>query len=165
MSSNKALEIVGLDVKVLISKLTTAFADEWMAAYQYWLGAKFAQGLLRSEVAAELMVHYQEEMNHAAMLADRINQLGGELRLFPQDWHKVGGCHYDAISNVKMLPVLQENLKGEQCAIQFYNDLLKMVDGKDFVTYNIVLKILEDEIEHEQDILQFLEDIAAYTAK
>lgn len=161
MIKNKTLEIVDIDVKLLIDKLTTAFADEWMAAYQYWLGAKLARGPLRSEIAAELMVHYEEEISHATMLADRILQLGGDLRMFPHDWKRFGSCDYDAITNVQMLSVLQENLKGEQCAIAFYNDLLKMVQGKDFATQAIIMKILSDEIEHEQDIIQFLEDISA----
>lgn len=161
MITNKALEIVNVDIKVLLSKLTTAFADEWMAAYQYWMGAKLVRGPLRAEVAAELMIHYQEEMAHAMLLADRIIQLGGDLRMFPQDWQKRGGCHYDAISNAQVVSVLQENLKGEQCAIEFYHGIVKMVEGKDFVTYNIILKVLADEIEHEQDIIQLLEDISA----
>ncbi len=161
MITNKALEIVDLDVNVLLKKLTTAFADEWMAAYQYWLGSKLVRGPLRADVAAELMIHYQEEMAHAMLLADRIIQLGGDLRMFPQDWQKIGGCHYDAISNKQVLSVLQENLKGEQCAIEFYNGILKLVEGKDFITYNIVLQILADELEHEQDIIQLLEDVTA----
>lgn len=161
MVTNKALEIVGVDVKVLLNKLHAAFADEWMAAYQYWIGAKIVRGPLRAAVAAELMQHYQEEMGHAMLLADRILQLGGDLRMFPQDWHKMGGCHYDAINNAQVVSVLQENLKGEQCAIDFYNGILKMVEGKDAITYNIILSILSDEVEHEQDIMQLLEDISA----
>jgi len=161
MISSKALEIVHVDIKVFLRKLTTAFADEWMAAYQYWMGAKLVRGPLRAGVAAELMQHYQEEMVHATMIADRVIQLGGNLRMFPQDWHKVGKCRYDAVSNTQAVAVLQENLKGEQCAIDFYHGILKLVDGKDPVSYNIILKILADEIEHEQDIMQLLEDISA----
>lgn len=81
--------------------------------------------------------------------------------MFPHDWQKIGGCKYDAMSNAQVASVLKENLKGEQCAIGFYNGLLKVVEGKDMVTYNMVLTILADEIEHEQDILQLLEDLSA----
>lgn len=161
MISDKALELVGVDIKVLLDKLTVAFADEWVAAYQYWLGAKTARGPLRAQVASELMQHYQEEMTHAQLLADRIIQLGGVLRIFPHDWEKIGKCKYDAISNIQILTVLQENLKGEQCAINYYHDLLKFVENKDVITYNIITQILTDEVEHEQDIRQLLEDISA----
>ena len=33
------IEIVGLDVQALIGRLRTAYSDEWMAHYQYWVGA------------------------------------------------------------------------------------------------------------------------------
>jgi bacterioferritin len=38
------IEIVGMDVKQLLNVLNTAFADEWLAYYQYWLGAKVVTG-------------------------------------------------------------------------------------------------------------------------
>ena len=159
--TNKTIEIVSLDVKKLLEKLRTAFADEWMASYQYWMGAKLVHGLMRNAVVTELMQHYQEELMHADMLANRIIQLDGDLRMFPQEWHKIGGCHYDSITKSNVVSVLKENIKGEQCAIGFYSDLLKMVDGKDLVTYEIVLKILQDEIVHNQDLNDLLLDLSA----
>ncbi|HEY89612.1 MAG TPA: ferritin, partial [Thermoflexia bacterium] len=49
--------IVGLDVDELIVKLNKALADEWLAYYQYWIGAKVAAGPMRGAVAAELEEH------------------------------------------------------------------------------------------------------------
>jgi bacterioferritin len=40
----KGIEIVGMDVKQLLNLLNIAFADEWLAYYQYWLGAKVVKG-------------------------------------------------------------------------------------------------------------------------
>ena len=40
----KGREIVGMDVQELITLLNRAFADEWFAYYQYWLGAKIERG-------------------------------------------------------------------------------------------------------------------------
>lgn len=158
MQNTKAQEIVEVSVEQLIQKLTKAYVDEWMASYQYWVGAITVRGFGRAAVSAELAIHANEEMAHAKLLADRIVTLGGKINIMPVEWEKMGGCHYNAIKSDLMKPTLEENLKGEQCAIQFYNDLLKFVAGKDLVTYNIVLQILNDEIEHEQDLLSFLED-------
>ena len=36
----RAREIVGIDVDYLIHLLNQAYASEWLAYYQYWLGAK-----------------------------------------------------------------------------------------------------------------------------
>ena len=40
----KGREIVGMDVEQLLKLLNMAFADEWLAYYQYWLGAKVVRG-------------------------------------------------------------------------------------------------------------------------
>jgi len=43
----KGIEIVGMDVQQLLSLLNKAFADEWLAYYQYWLGAKVVKGPMK----------------------------------------------------------------------------------------------------------------------
>ena len=54
--------------------------------------------------------------------------------------------------------ILEQNIKGEQCAIGVYKDLLAKTQQGDPVTYNIVLQILEQEVEHEEDLQALLED-------
>ena len=48
----KGIEIVGMDVQQLLTLLNVAFADEWLAHYQYWLGAKVAKGPMKEAVIA-----------------------------------------------------------------------------------------------------------------
>ena len=72
----KGRQIVGMDVDELLDMLNQAFADEWLAYYQYWLGAKIVKGPMKDAVAAELLLHAGEELAHADMLALRIIQLG-----------------------------------------------------------------------------------------
>ncbi|NDD54849.1 ferritin [bacterium] len=150
------ITIVGIDTQELIKTLNRVYADEWIAYYQYWLCAKLVEGPMRVEVAAELEEHAREEHKHATLLADRIIQLGGTPLLKPADWHTHAGCGYDATRNAYVQAVLEENLKGEQCAIQTYHRLLAMVDGKDPITYDIILSILADEVEHEHDLVRLL---------
>ena len=47
-------------------------------------------------MAAELLLHANEELAHADMLALRIIQLGGVPLLTPEDWYKNTHCGYDA---------------------------------------------------------------------
>ena len=49
----KGIEIVGMDVQQLLDLLNKAFADEWFAYYQYWLGAKVVKGPMKEAVIAE----------------------------------------------------------------------------------------------------------------
>lgn len=152
-------EIADVDVKDLLKNLTTAFADEWSAYYQYWLGAQIAQGVMRPAIVTELLEHAGEELGHAQMITDRIIQLGGIVKMLPSEWEKFAGCKYNAVKSESSKIILQENIKGEQCAIKFYNNLLTEVHCKDFVTANIISKILEDEVKHEQDLIMLLEDL------
>jgi rubrerythrin len=45
--------------------------------------------------------------------------------------------------------LVEQNIGAERCAIDVYDKLVKMVEGKDGKIYNIVQEILDDEIEHE----------------
>ena len=47
----KGRAIVGLDVEQLITVLNKAYADEWLAYYQYWIGAKIIKGPMKDAVA------------------------------------------------------------------------------------------------------------------
>ena len=64
-------QIVGLDVDELLKMLNAAYASEWLAYYQYWLGAKLIKGPMKDAVAAELNLHATEELGHATLLAGR----------------------------------------------------------------------------------------------
>ncbi len=154
----KGIEIVGMDVNELIKLLNKAFADEWLAYYQYWIGAKVAKGPMKEAVIAELLQHAADELRHSEMLTSRIIQLGGTPLTNPQDWFKMTNCGYDAPDNPHVKVLLEQNIKGEQCAIATYKRILELTMAKDPVTYNIVLQILQDEVEHEEDLQALNED-------
>ena len=61
----------------MLKLLNMAFADEWLADYQYWLGSKIVKGPMKEAVIAELLQHATDELRHAGMVAGRIIQLGG----------------------------------------------------------------------------------------
>ena len=152
-------EIVGMDVNKLIKELNKALADEWLAYYQYWIGSKVAKGPMRGAVVAELTEHATEELQHAEMLVERILQLGGEPLLSPKDWYKATNCGYEIPNDPHVKKLIEQNIKGEQCAIDVYQKLSSMLKDKDPITYQMVLEILEDEIEHEEDLEALEEDM------
>ncbi|MFO8062936.1 MAG: ferritin-like domain-containing protein [bacterium] len=152
-------EITGLDVDKLIEKLNKALADEWLAYYQYWIGAKIVNGPLRGDAEAELLEHSQDELRHAEMIADRIDQLGGTPVLEPKQWYEITNCGYEVPKDPYIEEILKQNIKGEQCAIDVYKELVDYTEGKDQITYNIALEIMRDEVEHEDDLEAILEDL------
>jgi len=157
----KGIEIVDMDVKQLIGLLNKAFSDEWLAYYQYWIGARVVKGPMKEAVIAELTQHAADELRHADMLALRIIQLGGTPVTKPDEWFKHSNCGYDAPDKPFVKDVLDQNIKGEQCAIMTYKSLVNLTMTKDPVTFNVVLQILQDEVEHEEDLQAVREDLDA----
>ncbi|TRO80297.1 ferritin-like domain-containing protein [Desulfuromonas acetexigens] len=155
----KGRAIIGLDVEELLKLLNKAFADEWLAYYQYWVGAKVAKGPMKDAVIAELLQHATEELGHANLVADRIIQLGGTPLTTPKVWFDWSNCGYDAPDDPFVRTLLQQNIQAEQCAIGVYDRMMKLTEGKDPLTYNMALTILTQEVEHEEDLQALLEDL------
>jgi len=155
----RAREIIGMDVKQLIKMLNQALASEWLAYYQYWLGAKVIKGPMKDNVAVELNQHATEELAHAVMLIDRIIQLDGVPALSPKAWYEMSPCVYAAPEDPYVAVLLDQNIAGEQCAITSYKGLMDATKDKDMVTYNMALRILEQEVVHEEDLQNLREDL------
>jgi bacterioferritin len=162
---SKGRAIVGMDVDKLIEVLNRAYASEWLAYYQYWLGAKLVKGPMKDAVAAEMNLHATEELNHATLLAGRIIQLGGTPVTQPNDWAKLSPCAYDAPEDPYVEKLLEQNIAGEQCAISVYKELVDLTKDKDPVTYNMALTILAQEVEHEEDLQGLKEDLELLVAR
>ncbi|RLF49803.1 MAG: ferritin [Thermoplasmata archaeon] len=156
----KAREIVGEKAEEIVEYLNKTLADEWLAYYQYWIGARVARGRMRGQVVAELLEHAGDELRHAEMLVDRIIQLGGTPLLSPKEWFEKTNCGYESPTDPSTEAILRQNIKGERCAIGTYREILKMTKDVDEVTYALVLSILKDEIEHEEDLQSLLDDMA-----
>jgi bacterioferritin len=155
----KGRSIVKMDIDELINLLNKALSDEWLAYYQYWIGAKVVKGPMKDAVIAELTLHATEELSHAELIATRIIQLGGTPVLSPKEWLKLTNCGYDEPQDPYVEEILNQNIKGEQCAIRVYSDLLDITRVADPVTYNIILTILSQEVEHEEDLSALKEDL------
>lgn len=152
----------GIQAPEVIALLNKAYCDEWLAYYQYFIEAKVVKGLMKDAAIAELNQHAADELRHATMVADRILQLGGTPILDPKEWPKYANCVYEAPTNPDVMSILGQAIKGEQCAISTYSDLVDITREKDIVTYNIVSQILADEVEHEEDLQALYDDISEF---
>ena len=155
----KGIEILGMDAADLLNLLNKAFADEWLAYYQYWLGAKVVKGPMKDAVIAELLQHATEELTHADMVSNRIIQLGGAPVSSPKGWYEWSNCGYEPPDDPYVGTILTQNIKGEQCAIGVYQSMIEVTRDKDPVTANMALTILEQEVEHEEDLQALQEDL------
>ena len=149
-----------LDVESLISQLNAALAEEWLAYYQYWIGALVVEGAMRPNVQSEFEEHANEERKHAEMIAKRIIELEGVPVLDPQKWSELARCKYDTPQDFDSVCLLNDNVASERCAILRYQEIADFTNGKDFTTCDMAKKILAEEEEHEQDLQDYLTDIA-----
>jgi bacterioferritin len=154
--------IKGIDINNIITGLNRAYADEWLAYYQYFIEAKVIKGIMKDAAIAELEQHATDELRHANLVADRILQLGGTPLLNPQDWFTHTNCGYEEPKNFDVVSILEDSIKGEQCAISVYSNLAELTKDKDIVTYDIVSQILADEVEHEEDLQALYDDITEF---
>lgn len=154
--------IKGLEIDTIITGLNKAYADEWLAYYQYFIEAKVIKGIMKDAAIAELEQHAADELRHANMVADRILQLGGTPLLNPQDWFTHTNCGYEEPKDFDVVSILEDSIKGEQCAISVYSEIADLTRDKDIVTYDIVSQILADEVEHEEDLQALFDDITEF---
>ncbi|HUH43508.1 MAG TPA: ferritin-like domain-containing protein [Sulfurimonas sp.] len=154
--------IKGLEISEIITVLNKAYADEWLAYYQYFIEAKVVKGIMKDAAIAELIQHAADELRHADMVANRILQLGGTPLLNPKDWFTHTNCGYGEPKDLDVVSILKDSIKGEQCAISIYSKLVDMTRDKDIVTYDIVSQILADEVEHEEDLQALHDDITEF---
>jgi bacterioferritin len=155
----KARELVGEHADRIVELLNRALSDEWLAYYQYWIGSKVVKGPMKSAVEAELIQHATDELRHADMLVMRIVELGGTPVLNPRKWFELTNCGYDAQEDPFVRRILEQNIKGERCAIDVYNKIISYTKDVDPVTYNLAVQIMTDEMEHEEDLQSLLEDL------
>ena len=149
-----------LDVKRLIEQLNAALSEEWLAYYQYWVGALVVEGAMRTGVQGEFEEHAEEERQHAQLIADRIIELEGTPVLDPKQWFELARCKYDTPTQFDTVSLLNQNVASERCAILRYQEIAKFTEGKDYTTCDIAKHILAEEEDHEQDLQDYLNDIA-----
>ncbi len=155
----EAIKVVSVDIDKLLGMLNAALSEEWLAYYQYWIGARLMEGPMRSEVEPELLLHADQELGHAVLVVNRIIQLGGTPVINPTEWTKLSRCSYDEPADPYIEVILEQNLKGERCAINRYKEIADFTSGKDHATHQMAVQIMNEELEHENDIEDWLTDL------
>jgi bacterioferritin len=148
----KSREILRAKADEVLADLTKAYADEWLAHYQYWLASKWIRGLDAVTLKGILIEQSNDELGHAEKIAKRIIQLGGTPIMDPGKLLQISGCGYKQPpsdpNNLKQ--VIQDVLESEACAIETYNKLAEKCRMTDLVTHEMFEDLLEDEVDDEE---------------
>jgi bacterioferritin len=154
----KGREIVRAELEDAIADLNKAYADEWLAHYQYWLTAQWIKGIDADTLRPVLLTQSEDELKHAEEIANRIIQLGGAPIMHPTKLVEASGCGYKEPPSdpTNLKQVIQDVLDAEACAIEFYNKMSEKYRNSDLVTHEIFEDLLKDEVEDEETWENFL---------
>ena len=131
----------------LIELLNKDLGLEYTACVQYTQHQGVLKGAMYQSIQKELIIHAQEELAHATILANQIDYLGG----FPTVDMPVPKVSKDSIE------MLKEDLEGENDAIQRY--IARVKQAEELNLYHLAQQlrtILAVEQEHAMDLEQAL---------
>jgi bacterioferritin len=120
---------------------------EYSAAIQYINHSAVMTGAAYGDIIKELKIHANEEVQHAMILADQIDYLGGAPSV------NVGKIRTSKDND----EMLQEDLDGEEDAIKRYKLRVEQAEKlKEFALAQQLRNILATEQEHAMDLKQAL---------
>lgn len=139
----------------IIKLLNDALATELVCVLRYKRHYFTAEGLESPAIAAELLVHANEEAAHADLIAERIVQLGGSPDFSPNTLLERSHADYDESSSLR--DMLHANLVAERVAVESYRQMVELIGDKDPTTRRMLEGILADEEEHADEIRDWLQ--------
>ena len=133
----------------LLEELNKDLEWEYAAAIQYVQHAAVITGAKYESISKELLVHSQEEMQHATLLSEQIDYLGGTPTVEVE--------RRDVSES--SLEMLQQDLRGEDNAITRYKERIAQAEQlKEYGLRRTLEDILIQEEEHKRDLMTVIED-------
>ena len=143
--------------KTILKRLNDALATETVCVLRYRRHYFMARGIHSQTVAAEFLVHSNEEQAHADQLAARIVQLGGEPDFSPDTL--ASRSHAEYVEGSSLADMITENLVAERIAIDSYREFIQYIGDQDPTTRRLLESILAMEEEHADDLADLLHEM------
>lgn len=144
------------DRETVLRLLNEALATELICVLRYRRHHFMAKGINAEPIAAEFLVHANEEQQHADSLATRIVQLGGEPNFSPEGLSM--RSHSEYVEADGLVDMIQENLVAERIAIDSYLEMIRYIGDRDPTTRRVLESILAVEEEHADELSDMLHD-------
>jgi bacterioferritin len=142
------------DPKQAIAILQTVLATEIVCTLRYTLHAVVAAGISSEGVKKEFDEHADDEREHARLVAERINQLGGTPDFNPKGLETRAASEYGNAGD--LIAMIKENLIAERIAVDHYRELVRYFGDRDPGTRKLIEEILIKEEEHANDMHDLL---------
>lgn len=146
-----------LDREQAVRFLNEALATEILCVLRYRHHQIVAKGIDFPQVAAEFQEHAESEEKHMLMLAERIDQLGGDPDLNPATVAARSAAEYGGVGSLH--DMIKHDLISERVVIEIYRKLINWFGSSDPTTRRMLESILEDEEEHATDLADLLASV------
>jgi bacterioferritin len=143
----------------VINVLNEVLATEIVCTLRYRNHHFMAAGINAEPVAAEFLVHANEEQAHADQVSQRITQLGGIPNWSPEGLAARSHAHYATGETLSQM--IRENLVAERIAIETYSEIVRWLGDDDPTTRRLIESLLAVEEEHADDLKNLLEGLPA----
>lgn len=138
---------MALTKQELIKELNKDLEWEYAAAIQYVQHAAMITGPEYDSISKELIIHSQEEMQHAVSVSEQIAFLGGVPTIDVE--------RRDVSEDSKVM--LEQDLWGEDNAIERYKERIGQAEAlKEYGLRRMLEDILIMEEEHKRDLMTVL---------
>jgi bacterioferritin len=146
-----------LDRQEACQLLNEALASEILCVLRYRHHQIIAKGIDYPKVAEEFAEHAANEHEHMMMIAERIDQLGGDPDFNLTTIANRSATEYGSSgSEVQLTELIKEDLVAECIVIEIYRKLISYFGNADPTSRRMFEEILEDEEEHANDLADLL---------
>ncbi|MGZ3726450.1 MAG: ferritin-like domain-containing protein [Pseudobdellovibrio sp.] len=152
-----------LKVEEACKILNQALASEILCVLRYRHHQVVAKGINYPQVAAEFKEHAMNEETHMMLIAERIDQLGGDPDMNPFTVTDRSPTDYGSASD--LAGMIREDLVAERIAIEVYRHMINWFGENDSTTRRLLEQILADEEEHATDLANLLVDVEQTPSK
>ena len=141
----------------IIRELSVAYAMELETVQNYIANSVHLDGVRSDVIKKALAADVATEISHAQQLAQRIKTIGGRV---PGSLDNKRDQSYlqPPKDTTDVIKVIKGVIQAEEGAIAQYNKIIKMCDGRDYVTQDMVIGILAGEEDHRREFLGFLKE-------
>src|ERR1041385_3611484 len=151
------------DIKKAIEILNEALATEIVCVLRYMHHYFMATGVHGKGVSDEFKEHADAEREHADLLAERIQQLGGKPDFNPKNLVERSVTQY--VEGETLADMIREDLIAERIVIEVYQNMIRYFGNNDPTTRVILEQLLHDEEEHADDLADLLYIVNPETAQ
>ncbi len=141
----------------IVRELITAYGMELETVQNYIANSVHLDGVRSDVIKKALAADVTEEIGHAQQIAQRVKTIGGKvpgsLSLKPRQ-----ASLQPPEDPTDIVRVIEGVIEAEEAAIAQYQKIIRLCDGKDYVTQDLMIQILGSEEEHRREFIGFLKE-------